>query len=33
VEVLSGVSAGERIAADPAQAALALAAFTTGKER
>jgi RND family efflux transporter MFP subunit len=33
VEVLSGVSAGERIAADPAQAALALAAFKTKTER
>ena len=33
VEVLSGVTAGERIAADPAQAALALAVFKTGKER
>jgi RND family efflux transporter MFP subunit len=33
VEVLSGVSAGERIAVDPAQAALALAAFKTKTER
>ena len=33
VEVLSGVTAGERIADDPAQAALALAAFKTKTER
>jgi RND family efflux transporter MFP subunit len=33
VEVLSGVTAGERIAADPAQAALSLAAFKTRTER
>lgn len=33
VEVLSGVIAGERIAADPAQAALALAAYKTKTER
>jgi RND family efflux transporter MFP subunit len=33
VEVLSGLRVGERVAADPAQAALALAAFKTGKGR
>lgn len=33
IEVLSGVTAGERIAVDPAQAALALAAFKAKAER
>jgi hypothetical protein len=33
IEVLSGVNAGERIAADPAQAALALAAFRAKQAR